>query len=489
MTMRTKALLLLLATFLLYVATRSLWLDEWDSVQFALGLGEFNLWKHQPHPPGYPVYIFAGWLLTLAGLNPVTALVIVSCLAGAVMVTFWFLLARLEFDEPFAWLLALTVAITPAIWMTATKALTDLPAAAALSAAAYFGWAHVRNGRVRGLLACAGACALATGLRPQFFAVSLVLLLATLLAARATPRRWGLAVAALLLGNALWLAPTCVVQARLDPTNVDPLAYPHQLMKQWKWRLDKPNVYIGAGQLDGASLVQRYRTHVGGWFRNGLGLDHSAKREFFRLLLWGGVLLTVLRNRHGAFWRMQAPWAILLALIVFCCLPEDRRYYVALAPFMWLAMLSGLWSLPRGWRYLTLAAPLLMLRVSVPLALAGHREPPPPVQMINHVKQLHPPGERAQVWLLLDETRRHGDWYARDFNVALARTRSMSAAQVREAKAIYTETATFPTNNSFTGCTLEPVATFERDTAIYPKHSVTRLFRIVPPEKVPTSVK
>ena len=486
MTIRIKALLLLLATFVLYVATRSLWLDEWDSVQFALGVGEFNLGKHQPHPPGYPVYIFAGWLLTTVGLDPVTALVVVSCGTGAAMVVAWFLIARLEFDEPFAWLLAVTLAVTPAIWMTSTKALTDIPAAAALSVAVYGGLSYRRSGRLRSLVACALACALATGFRPQFFAVALVLLLTVLVYSRAGIRIWGGALGALLLGNALWLAPTCVVQARLDPNRVDPLAYPHQLVKQWQWRLDKPNVYIGAGNLDGASLAKRYRTHLGGWFRNGLGLDHSAKRDVFRLLLWSGLVLTLLRNRHGAFWRLQAPWAILLALIVFCCLPEDRRYYVALAPLMWLAILPGLWSLPRSWRYVSLIAPLLMLLVGVPLARAGHREPPPPVQMIEHMKAVHPPAQRGRVWLLLDDTRRHGDWYAQDFNVALARSRSMSAAQVRDALAIYTDTENFSTTNAFSGCTLEPVAAFERDSAIYPKHSHARLFRVVRPEHVPT---
>lgn len=486
MSIRIKALLLLLATFVVYVVTRSLWLDEWDSVQFAMGVGEFNLWKHQPHPPGYPVYIFAGWLLTQVGLDPVAALVVVSCLTGAVLVAAWFLIARLEFDEPFAWLLALTLAATPAIWMTATKALTDIPAAAALSVAVYFGLLYRRGGHRRALVACALSCALATGLRPQFFAVALVLLLTVLVSSRADLRTWGSALGALLLGNVLWLAPTCVVQARLDPNHVDPLAYPHQLVKQWQWRLDKPNVYIGAGHLDAASLAKRYRTHLGGWFRNGLGLDHSAKRDVFRLLLWSGLILTLLRNRHSAFWRLQAPWAILLALIVFCCLPEDRRYYVALAPLMWLAILPGLWSLPRSWRYVSLLAPLLMLNVGVPLAWAGHREPPPPVQMIDYVKAAHPPSQRGQVWLLLDDTRRHGDWYAQDFNVVLARSRSMSAAQVREALAIYTDTGTFATNQAFIGCTLQPVATFKRDTAIYPKHSQAQLFRVVRSAEVPT---
>jgi hypothetical protein len=47
----------------LFAATRSHWLDDWDSVNFAFGLDDFDVIKHWPHPPGYPVYIGAGKLV------------------------------------------------------------------------------------------------------------------------------------------------------------------------------------------------------------------------------------------------------------------------------------------------------------------------------------------------------------------------------------------------------------------------------------------
>ena len=59
-----RAALLFVAVALLYVFTRSPALDEMDSVQFAQGVVEFNLWKYYPHPPGYPLYIFPAWLAT-----------------------------------------------------------------------------------------------------------------------------------------------------------------------------------------------------------------------------------------------------------------------------------------------------------------------------------------------------------------------------------------------------------------------------------------
>src|SRR6202008_1904391 len=35
-------------------------LEDIDSINFALGLRDYNPAEHQPHPPGYPVYIGLG---------------------------------------------------------------------------------------------------------------------------------------------------------------------------------------------------------------------------------------------------------------------------------------------------------------------------------------------------------------------------------------------------------------------------------------------
>ena len=35
-------------------------LEDIDSVNFALGVRDFDVAKHRPHPPGYPVYIALG---------------------------------------------------------------------------------------------------------------------------------------------------------------------------------------------------------------------------------------------------------------------------------------------------------------------------------------------------------------------------------------------------------------------------------------------
>ena len=51
---------LALAVALAHVAYLPATLEDIDSVNFALGIRDFDVAKHRPHPPGYPVYIALG---------------------------------------------------------------------------------------------------------------------------------------------------------------------------------------------------------------------------------------------------------------------------------------------------------------------------------------------------------------------------------------------------------------------------------------------
>lgn len=64
----------------------------WDSVQYVLGILHYDVTLHQPHPPGYYLYVHVGKLLTTLGLEPYTALVALSLIATGLTVgllTWW----------------------------------------------------------------------------------------------------------------------------------------------------------------------------------------------------------------------------------------------------------------------------------------------------------------------------------------------------------------------------------------------------------------
>ena len=72
---------------------RARMLYNWDAVQFALALHEFDIAKHQPHPPGYLLYVALGRLLNASLGDPTLAYVALAMLFSA-GTTFVALLAR-----------------------------------------------------------------------------------------------------------------------------------------------------------------------------------------------------------------------------------------------------------------------------------------------------------------------------------------------------------------------------------------------------------
>jgi hypothetical protein len=120
-------------------------LEDIDSINFALGLREFDVARHQPHPPGYPVYIALGRASLAAvhaaapGLDQVRAEAVAfafgSALAGAVaLLATWALFraldstgaARESTDRAALWGSVL-LAVAPLFWISGSRPMSDLP--------------------------------------------------------------------------------------------------------------------------------------------------------------------------------------------------------------------------------------------------------------------------------------------------------------------------------------------------------------------------
>jgi hypothetical protein len=110
-------------------------LEDLDSINFALGLQHYDVSQHQPHPPGYPVFIGAAKLVRALGFSEVHALSVLGIVAGTLgMFACVRLFALLDRDRPdgiFAWLAALAAAACPLVWVTAARPLSDMTGLAA----------------------------------------------------------------------------------------------------------------------------------------------------------------------------------------------------------------------------------------------------------------------------------------------------------------------------------------------------------------------
>ena len=73
---------------------RSHYLYDLDSVNFALAIGRFDPAVHQPHPPGYFLYVCLGRLVNALFHDPNAALVAISIAASCGAAAMIYLLAE-----------------------------------------------------------------------------------------------------------------------------------------------------------------------------------------------------------------------------------------------------------------------------------------------------------------------------------------------------------------------------------------------------------
>ena len=115
-------------------------LEDIDSINFALGVQSYDVARHQPHPPGYPVYIAGARAATatvraVRGPSPSTdalGLVLLASAAGAVaVVASRRVLVGAGCSAWASTTAALLFACAPLTWLTAARPLSDMPGLAA----------------------------------------------------------------------------------------------------------------------------------------------------------------------------------------------------------------------------------------------------------------------------------------------------------------------------------------------------------------------
>lgn len=165
---RQKLELSLLATGVAVsrLAFRSHDLYDLDSVNFALAMARFDPRVHQPHPPGYFLYVCLGRLLNLVVHDANLALVLLSVLASIGSVVLIYLLAREWFGPPAATFAGLLFLVSPLEWFHGTVALTYSVEGAASALMGFLCW-RIDRGKVEAVLPAAIAMGISAGIRPS----------------------------------------------------------------------------------------------------------------------------------------------------------------------------------------------------------------------------------------------------------------------------------------------------------------------------------
>jgi hypothetical protein len=347
-------------------------LEDLDSINFALGLQDFDVAEHRPHPPGYPLFILAAKGVVAVVDSEARALSLIGVVTGALsafpLVATMGTLGSSRAAAVGGVLLAMT---SPLFWVTAARPLSDMAGlAAALSIQAL-----ALTARTPRMLAAAALCAgLAAGVRSQVVWLTVPIVLLAWLRWPTSDRRLiaPRVLTAYFLGVAAWLVPLVLVSG-------GPMAYWQALSSQ------------GAEDFSGVAML---------WTTPSPRLLIDALRDTFLSpwVLWIPASLTLALAAAGLVRLVSAHRAALVTVVaafapylVFHLLFQETvttRY--ALPLVVPVAALAALGLEPLGGRAVLLAIVALVatnLAVAHPTLAAYSGLPAPAFRMLADMRQ------------------------------------------------------------------------------------------------------
>jgi len=348
-------------------------LEDLDSINFALGLHQFDVAQHQPHPPGYPVFIVIGRLVNAVSSSEARALSFVSMVSGALaLLAVGPLFARWTSGDARgspALVGPLIVASTPIFWMTAARPLSDMAGLAAVLGVQLL---TMRATSPAGFAAAAFCAGMAAGIRSQVVWLTLPLLAAALFAQRRDrSRSLSAAIGGVMLGGLAWGVPLVLLSG-------GPAAYIRALTSQ------------GAEDFTGVAMLVTQpspRLLLSALYASFVAPFGSPLLAAAVLLAAGtGAIVCGRHDRPALLWLLVAfgPYAAFHLLFQETA---TTRYALPLVPaFAYLAA-RGLSALPRRLRA---PAPAAMaaagLAIAMPPLAAYARVPSPAFRVLDDMR-------------------------------------------------------------------------------------------------------
>lgn len=216
--------LVVVLSFVIRYIFRSNYLDEWDSVNFALAIKDYSISLHQPHPPGYPIYIFFGRVVDYFLNDPVQSLIFISIIFGSLSIMSIYLISSKFFDKRVGIISAVILSLTPAHMFFSEVAMSDITGLFFEITTVYLLYIGLENKRY--LYFASFILGITVGIR----ATDIILLILFLIAVyinRTKLKEFIISIFLILLGIGIWLIP--VVQ----DTGFDTLIRLQE--NQWKY--------------------------------------------------------------------------------------------------------------------------------------------------------------------------------------------------------------------------------------------------------------
>jgi len=400
---------LVIVALILYFTFMSISFDEVDAFNFALGIIRYDVSAHQPHPPGYPVFIFISSIFYWITNDRLLSLILVSALSGALALIPTYLIAKQLFNREIALFSTLTLMVVRGYWLLSEQALSDMLFTLLLTTALSMLLAGKLNKSKSHLYASWGILGIALGVRPFNLVLTAPFILETI---KVGKRRDVCYCVMLLLGTLLLgLIPAVM----LTGYNQYQSAVIDQLTRHVR---DDVNPF-------GFSAVDRFTFLLLTVF-NGLGanlafrvlqFDPFVSSSFYAqmnfvllslLCLIGSLMLWRVRNFANAYFLLS--WILPYSIFVYVsgALGYTRYLLPILPPIVMVLVASAIHagrclcsskrirSIPgllkvavRYWIVILLV--VSMFANSLPMAIAIHTELPPNVQLATFVHANYEP--------------------------------------------------------------------------------------------------
>ncbi len=412
-----------LLSLIFYLRFQAISYDDWDSIQFALGIKDFDLALHQPHSPGYPIYIFLLKIINRFIQNPLRSMTLLSAISGAVGVfLFYFLIQQLFRTKRYIAVIgAILLACFPLYAVNSLKALSDI-----FSTTLYIGWLIIfirlyratsqkkftNDQHITALTMALGIISgIAAGVRIQIITAMLIPLgiLYYRFWKQKQTKLMVFLTASGALSTLLWMIPVIADSGGI-------VEFISLMMGRYLWRYE---IHAHTPFEYGFSIpyfIEHAIAHVYNLVRGGLGISlpyqqfGTSEKTFYTLtmlvflLIMGPMIYHLTSNdkkeKAKIFLISGVPYAIFMYMNLTY---ENPRYWLPLIPFLimyliWLALRLQTKISLKPSAFIILLVPLAFFTFkSYELSKIIHTELPAPAKAVRYIQKNY--GEENTIFL------------------------------------------------------------------------------------------
>ena len=407
---------------LLFMGTH---LGGWDSIDFALGLHDYDIAYYQPHFPGYPVYMSFCWLVHLFTDSDVIALIVPGVVFGSITLVPLFYLTRRMFAEKVAWLTVFLYIVNPLCWLQSEKALSD-------SAGLFFIIVSVqllyyasasRVNALRYMISGSVMLGICLGVRLSYFPFIILWFYTLYVSSKsdAWKRTIGYGVFSFIIGICVWFIPLSCYTG-LKPLMVNGFRFTFGHFGDW-----------GGSVATSQNVLARFSDFVWCLFCNGLGFwcyDTSAFRILPSIIMCTGIILYLRYLKCSGFdYKTKFITFYMLPYFLWVLFGqnlEKPRHVLPLIPVIIICISAGLvqlkhhlcsYSILNKFRYRFFSLYNLFIGIlivsmsiiSIELVYAHKNEPVAQIQLLDYVGRNYD-GKSTRVYCW--ETKRLFEYYS-----------------------------------------------------------------------------